>query len=178
MDLSKLRFLRRAVAFLSFSIAILALVNFAYRIKPEGENLTVISGEYSQMNNLPSGDIVLELTDHEGMVYIKSNLADHFDSVAFEQEVSEGTTLYMSVEKEGVRKSSAYSGNVLSISTDNNEYLPLKHAKNIYHDAVNGARRGFIQFLILTLVLLVPEIVRKRRVPESSPDTSVTPLAF
>ncbi|MGB3179755.1 MAG: hypothetical protein WBB45_00080 [Cyclobacteriaceae bacterium] len=178
MDLSKLRFLRRAVAFLSFSIALLALVNFAYRTKPDKENLTVITGTYDNLDNLPSGEIVLELADHDGMVYIKSNLSEHFDSTAFAKEVTEGTTLYMEVEKEGVREAGTYIGNVLSLRTKSSEYLPLKYAEELYADAVNGARRGFIQFFILTLVLLVPEMARRRRIPEDSTDPSATPLAF
>lgn len=177
MDLSKLRFLRRAVAFLSFTIAILALVNFVYRVRPDSDNLVEIKGKYTGFETLPSGDVLIELEGHEGTVYIKSNLAVHLDSEALAQTAAPGATIFMDVEKEGVRQEGTYSGNILSLHTADATYLPIDYAMNAYQDAVHSARRGFIQFLILTLVLLVPEITsRRRRIEE--PDSGVKPIAL
>ncbi|MFA0963509.1 hypothetical protein AB9P05_17025 [Roseivirga sp. BDSF3-8] len=168
--------MRRAVAFLSFTIAILAFINFAFRVRPDNDNLTEISAKFDGVQNLPSGDVVLDLMEHNGTVYIKSSLATYFDSAAFTSEVRSGDVLYMSVEKDGLRDVVDYHGNILSLRTTAHTYLPLNHAMNAYRDAVHSARRGFIQFLILTMVLLVPELTRKRRAEHA--DSTIRPISL
>lgn len=163
MDLSKLRFLRRALAFLSFVIAVVAFVNFAFRDKPEAQFLTEIRGRFASAESRPSGDLIINLDDTEGTLYIKSSLAPYFDSSAFAGEIEEGNILYLGVEKKGIKEKRTHTGKVYTVRSGESEFLTLEPALEEYVKATNSARRGFIQFLILTMLLLIPEITRKRR---------------